>query len=503
MRRAEHRPFGALGRPELEEGVTTQVLLSKAATSSDAVLESDAGSEGSCGFDSYRFLHCGIPPFALDQIDTATELFGHHLAGPLLIPCPAEPMPGSLPTALAAGAQAAQVALAAWVRPGRRGPMETGGLRESAPGVLLFAQLEALALSRGVGPRECARLVRASGADALVLHLDPLQSALDRSGEMGFAGILPRIEEICASLPVPVVVREGGWGLAPDVLLSLLKAGVAAVDVAGWEKAPGPAPGWGSQRPNRLAEAFEGWGVPAAEALRLARRAAPRALIFAGAGVARALDVAKAVALGSDLVGVGSEFWSAAGSGAEAVAELARDYLEVLRVTMFCVGSHTLDDLRRTPHLLRLGGEPLRTHVEDLVVETDARCQFVDITDRLAEVILRAGVVRGTANVYSNHTTVAIRVNENEPLLLTDFERLLERLIPPGSYEHDDMTRRAGVPPDEPVNGHSHCRQLLLSSSETVPVVESALQLGRWQRVFLVELDGPRQRRITVQVMGS
>jgi secondary thiamine-phosphate synthase enzyme len=118
-------------------------------------------------------------------------------------------------------------------------------------------------------------------------------------------------------------------------------------------------------------------------------------------------------------------------------------------------------------------------------------------------VVERSGVVAGVAHVFSRHTTAAIRVNENEPLLLADLQRLLERLAPLGSYEHDDMTRRAGVLADEPVNGHAHCRHLLLGASESVPIIDGVLALGRWQSIFLVELDGGRRRQVTVHAMGT
>jgi secondary thiamine-phosphate synthase enzyme len=120
-------------------------------------------------------------------------------------------------------------------------------------------------------------------------------------------------------------------------------------------------------------------------------------------------------------------------------------------------------------------------------------------------VLRSAPVRRGLVSVYSTHTTAAIRVNENEPLLLGDFRRFLAGVAPvaDGAYEHDDMTRRAGVPADEPRNGHAHCQHLLLGASETLPVVDGRLALGRWQRLFLVELCSAREREVVVQVLGA
>ena len=105
--------------------------------------------------------------------------------------------------------------------------------------------------------------------------------------------------------------------------------------------------------------------------------------------------------------------------------------------------------------------------------------------------------------MQSRHTTTAVIVNENEPLLIEDAKRMLERLAPRNAlYGHNELHRRRDAAPDESRNGDAHCRALLLGSSETLAVVGGALQLGRWQRVLLVELDGPRPRTVSVVVIG-
>jgi secondary thiamine-phosphate synthase enzyme len=138
----------------------------------------------------------------------------------------------------------------------------------------------------------------------------------------------------------------------------------------------------------------------------------------------------------------------------------------------------------------------------ELSFTTAGEGDFIDITNDVERLVQRSGIRNGLAHICSFHTTAAIRVNENEPLLLGDFRRLLTRVVPAGDYEHDDLQRRTGVPPDEPVNGHAHCRHLLLSSSESLPVANGRLRLGRWQRIFLIELDSARPRQVTVQVLG-
>jgi len=136
--------------------------------------------------------------------------------------------------------------------------------------------------------------------------------------------------------------------------------------------------------------------------------------------------------------------------------------------------------------------------------KTSAPTQFVDITEKLRQEVRRSGLRMGRIHLQSLHTTVGIAVNENEPLLLRDFESLLERLAPSGAgYEHDDFARRFEIALDEPINGHAHCRQLLLTGFATLLVEKGDLVLGRWQSVFAVELDGPRTRELAVQLDGD
>ncbi len=136
--------------------------------------------------------------------------------------------------------------------------------------------------------------------------------------------------------------------------------------------------------------------------------------------------------------------------------------------------------------------------------ESDHATEFVDITERLREEVRRSGIRMGRLHLQSLHTTLGLAVNENEPLLLRDFQSLLERIAPAGAgYEHDDFARRFDIALDEPVNGHAHCRQLLLTGFATVLVEDGELVLGRWQSVFAVELDGPRHREIALQLEGD
>ena len=141
----------------------------------------------------------------------------------------------------------------------------------------------------------------------------------------------------------------------------------------------------------------------------------------------------------------------------------------------------------------------------DLVdLRTEEPLQFIDLTELVAERVRRSGVAEGLVTVQSRHTTAGVVVNENEPRLLEDLKDLLERWAPRGArYRHNDLEARAGpLAPDETPNGHAHARALLLGTSVCLNVAAGAIDLGGWQRVFLVELDGPRRRTVSVRVLG-
>jgi secondary thiamine-phosphate synthase enzyme len=139
-----------------------------------------------------------------------------------------------------------------------------------------------------------------------------------------------------------------------------------------------------------------------------------------------------------------------------------------------------------------------------LAIRTREAVEVVDLTARIEAFLEKAALEAGWVNVQSRHTTTGIVVNENEPGLLRDALALLERLAPRGAgYAHDALHLRPGVPPDERPNGHAHAKALLLRTAETVNVASGRLQLGTWQRVLLVELDGPREREVSLLALGE
>lgn len=151
------------------------------------------------------------------------------------------------------------------------------------------------------------------------------------------------------------------------------------------------------------------------------------------------------------------------------------------------------------------GANPFGFTQEHLQYTTEAGPSFHEITEDVRRIVEASGLHFGQVTIFSNHTTAAIRLQENEPLLIEDLKDMLCRLAPQeGYYRHNDFDiRTVNMHPNEPKNGHSHCQHVLLSTSETVPLVDGCLQLGEFQSIFLVELDGARDRRVTVNIIGA
>jgi secondary thiamine-phosphate synthase enzyme len=145
------------------------------------------------------------------------------------------------------------------------------------------------------------------------------------------------------------------------------------------------------------------------------------------------------------------------------------------------------------------------TYSESLHYQTEEAPQFIDITDDVAGVVGRSGVVNGVVVVFSRHTTAAVKINECEPELMKDMAAFLAEIAPvERDYYHNNFdVRTVNMQEDEFPNAHSHCQHLMLSASESIPILAGRMHLGRWQRVFLVELDRAKARQLTIQVVGT
>jgi isopentenyl-diphosphate delta-isomerase len=309
----------------------------------------------STGFERYRLIHCALPGFNLEDVDTSTVLLGKQLAAPLFV----SSMTGGTPEAQMINLHLAEAAQSAGIGMGvgsQRAAIEEPALadtyrvRHLAPDILLLANLGAVQLNYGYGPDTCRRAVEMIEADALILHLNPLQEALQPEGNTRFAGLLSRIETVCRALEVPVIVKEVGWGISQQVARLLADAGVAAIDVAGaggisWSQVEMHRCTTDHQR--QVAEAFADWGIPTAESLLMAQQGAPKTPVVASGGIRDGIQMAKALALGAAACGVAGTFLRAASESAEAVADLIAILVEQLRIAMFAAGAPDIPALRR------------------------------------------------------------------------------------------------------------------------------------------------------------
>lgn len=327
-------------------------------------LEEDVTGQGvTSGLERYRFMHQALPEIDLHAVNTGLQLWGRSMRVPLLI----SSMTGGAPRAeeinrnLALAAQELGLAMGVGSqRAALKNPdlASTYQVRQYAPDVPIFANLGAVQLNYAYGIDECRRAVEMVEADALILHLNAMQEAVQPGGDTDFAGLAGKIAGVCRALEVPVIAKEVGWGISAEAARMLWEAGVAAIDVAG---AGGTS--WSqvekyriqAERDRLVAEAFAGWGIPTAESLVAVRDAGvPEGRkLFASGGIRNGVDAAKTIAVGADLVGIARPFLKAAAMSTEAAVELGGVLRDQLRIAMFGIGAADLNALRGTSHLKR------------------------------------------------------------------------------------------------------------------------------------------------------
>lgn len=310
------------------------------------------------GFDGVQFVHVALPELDYATIDTGTTFLGRRIAAPLMVsamtggPEPAEAINariaevcGALGLPLAVGSQ--RIALEG------RGAAGLGrDLRRRAGAVPILGNLGAVQFNRGLGIADALRAVEMIEADALMLHLNPMQEAIQPGGDRDFRGLLAKIEGLAHALPVPLGVKEVGAGLSAAVGRRLLDAGVRILDVAGvggtsWARVEAER---GDERLRRLAAPFHDWGLPTAAAVAALAPVIPDdCILIASGGVRHGLDVARAIRLGASLAGQAAGALPAAQDGAEALTAHLSDGMTQLRIAMFCTGSPDLAALRRAP----------------------------------------------------------------------------------------------------------------------------------------------------------
>ena len=302
-------------------------------------------------FEDWYFEHRALPEIDFADIDTSVAFLGKTLSAPLLISC----MTGGTDEAtrinrnLAAAAE--ETGIAVGVGSQRKvfespETAESFRIRPQAPSVPVLANLGAVQLNYGFGIEECRRAVEMIGADALVFHLNALQEAIQPEGQRNFSGLLDKMGAVAAALDVPVIVKEIGCGISASVARELMQRGIRIIDTAGvggtsWARIEG-------QRAEdlELGDRFADWGIPTPLAIRQLSSIAGLTVIGSG-GVRNGIDAAKAVALGSDVVGMAYPFLKAADDSPEAVSDKIRRTVLEMKICMFCVGARTTRELQQ------------------------------------------------------------------------------------------------------------------------------------------------------------
>ena len=325
-------------------------------------LEHEVNSGLTNGLEQYHFVHEALPELDLASINTSINVFGRKLNAPIMI----SSMTGGTKEGKLINrhlAEAAQVLGVAMGVGSQRAAIEDSSLsstfsisRAVAPDIFLMANLGAVQLNYNFNLDHCRRAVDMLKADALCLHLNPLQEAVQKDGDTDFSGLHKKIENICKNIGVPVIVKEVGWGISERTAGLLAACGVSAIDVAG---AGGTS--WTQVEMHRapdnfsrqLAATFSGWGIPTAESILNVKRAAPGMMIFASGGLNNGLEIAKCIALGAILGGMAGHFLREAVDSTEKLIKVLLLVRKEIEVTMFAVGAKNIESLRMSKLLMR------------------------------------------------------------------------------------------------------------------------------------------------------
>lgn len=315
--------------------------------------------EKSTGFEKYYFIHNALPEISLEEIDTSIVVLGKRLALPLMI----SPMVGGIDEAAKINRDLAAVAQECGIGMGTgsqrmaiedRELAKTFNVRDSAPDILLFANLGAVQLNYGYGIKHCRKAVDMIDADALFLHLNPLQEALQAEGNYNFRDLLSKISSVCADLKKPVLVREVGFGISAEAALKLKLAGVYGIDTGG-----SGGTSWIEIEKTRLslstlkkaAQFFGDWGIPTADSVRMVRESCPDIFLVASGGIRTGIDVAKAIALGADIAGIALPVLRQVKISVKEAVSYIREIEAGLKIAMFCIGAQNIKQLKHNFNL--------------------------------------------------------------------------------------------------------------------------------------------------------
>jgi len=305
------------------------------------------------GFDEIHLLHESLPELDINEIDISTFFLGKKIKAPILI----SSMTGGtekgdqINERLAVSAESYGIPMGVGSqRINLQGVKKSSKfeIRKFAPSIPIYANLGAVQLNYGLDLEQCQRAIDLIEADALILHLNPLQEALQPEGQTNFNGLLQKIEMVCKKVKIPVIVKEVGWGISEQTAKKLVDVGVTCIDVAGaggtsWalvEKFRNTEP-WRIE----MCENFKDWGIPTAKNISLLHKNFPGVPIIASGGIRNGIDAAKSIALGASIAGAARSIFKAAIESQNALNQRIHQWIQELKISMFVTGSRTLQDL--------------------------------------------------------------------------------------------------------------------------------------------------------------
>lgn len=311
------------------------------------------------GFEKFRFEHVCLPELDFKDISLETNFLGKTLQAPILI----SSMTGGTELAQTINQRLAKTAQKYGIAMGvgsQRVAIEhpeinaTFDVRALAPDVPLFANIGVVQLNYGYGLEQCQKAIDLLEADALFLHINPLQECIQSNGDTNFKALLPKIGELCRQVPVPIIAKEVGNGISSTLAQQLIDVGVAAIDVAGaggtsWAKVEGERAQ--DLRQQSLGQTFAEWGIPTTDCIIDIHKVTPNTPIIASGGVRNGIDAAKAIALGASIFGMATPFLKAACESEAALDEMMMLLLEELKIVLFCTGHATLESLKQSDSL--------------------------------------------------------------------------------------------------------------------------------------------------------
>jgi isopentenyl-diphosphate delta-isomerase len=319
--------------------------------------------EVTSGFEDIKFVHRALPEIQKKDIDTSIVIFNHRFAAPLIVGA----LTGGTTEAEEINANIAEAVEELKLGMGvgsQRIAIEKPSLsktfaitRQKAPTAFLLANLGAPQLVKGYGIREARKAVKMIDANALVIHLNPLQETIQPEGETNYRGVIKKIREIAQNLEVPVIIKETGAGIAKEEAKKLVAAGVKGIDISGvggtsfaaveYYRAEGAQ----NKFQQKLGENFWDWGIPTAAAIVEVSKTVQIPVIASG-GIRNGIHIAKALALGASLTSVSTPILRSAVKGAEEVKETLSFFIKELKNTMFLVGVSSIKELKDAPVLV-------------------------------------------------------------------------------------------------------------------------------------------------------